>query len=41
MSFAIAIALSVLIWIPLFIVIWLILLMIKESIDKKHPDVLK
>lgn len=41
MSFAIAIALSVLIWIPLFIVIWLILLMIKQSIDKKHPDVLK
>lgn len=41
MSFAIAIALSVLIWIPVFIVIWLILLMIKESIDKKHPDVLK
>lgn len=41
MSFAIAVALSVLIWIPVFIVIWLILLMIKESIDKKHPDVLK
>lgn len=41
MSFAIALGLSVLIWIPLFIVIWLILLMIKESIDKKHPDVLK
>ena len=29
MSFAIAIALSVLIWIPVFIVLWLILLMIK------------
>ncbi|MES2140869.1 MAG: hypothetical protein V4511_14275 [Bacteroidota bacterium] len=41
MSFAIALALSVLIWIPVFIVIWLILLTIKESIDKKHPNVLK
>jgi hypothetical protein len=41
MSFAIAIALSVLIWIPVFIVLWLILLMIKQSIDKKHPDLLK
>ena len=41
MSFAIAIALSVLIWIPVFIVIWLILLMIKQGIDKKYPDLLK
>lgn len=41
MSFAIAIAISVLIWIPVFIVIWLILLIIKQSIDKKHPDFLK
>ena len=41
MSFAIAIALSVLIWIPVFIVLWLILLMIKSKIDEKHPNVLK
>lgn len=41
MSLAIALALSVLIWIPVFFVIWLILLMIKQNIDKKHPKLLQ